>query len=179
MGRCCIVHTDREHTDNACTADRLCCPRCPERWHPDHPDGIDCAQTVTPLPPLPKRIIETVTTTIVEPLTARDRERVGMLVHSALDQLWMASPDSAPGSGAVDPDDHLGCCPECCAPCLVVAELLEQGRLDRWVLWWPESLPGTSWWDVASMRVDRGWLDRAWAAARDGRLGCVHDSDLD
>lgn len=54
LGRCCIVHTDREHTDNACTADSLCCPRCSERWHPDHPDGVDCAQTVGPLPSLPK-----------------------------------------------------------------------------------------------------------------------------
>ncbi len=56
LGRCCIVHTDREHTEGACTADNLCCPRCPERWHPDHPDGVGCAQTVAPLPPLAKRL---------------------------------------------------------------------------------------------------------------------------
>ncbi len=99
-----------------------------------------------------------------------------MLVHSALDQLWYASPDSA-GDDPDRWDDHLGCCPECCAPCLTVAELLEQDRLDAWVRWWPESLPGTSWWDAQRGQVDRGWLGRAWAASRDGRLGCVHDSD--
>ncbi len=114
-------------------------------------------------------------TIVAEPLTTRDRERVGMLVHFALDQLWQASPDSA-GDDA-DPQDHLGCCPECCAPCCVVAELLEQGRLDRWVSWWPESLPGTSWWDGHHNEVDRDWLERAWAASRDGRLGCDHDSN--
>jgi hypothetical protein len=55
FARCCVDHTDREHTEQACGPDRLCCDHCPERWHPDHPDGIDCAQTVPVLPPLPKR----------------------------------------------------------------------------------------------------------------------------
>ncbi len=119
--------------------------------------------------------IGSVTITAAEPLIARDRDRVGMLIHAALDQLWTASPDSADRDAG--PDVRLGCCPECCAPCHVVAELLEQGRLDVWVSWWPESLPGTSWWDEANGRVDRGWLERAWAASRDGRLGCLHDFD--
>ena len=88
-----------------------------------------------------------------------------------MDHVWYGSPDSAPDEGA-DPDGNLGCCPECCAPCSVVAELLGEGRLDMWVLWWPEFLPGSAWWDERNNRVDRGWLGRAWAAARDGRLGC-------
>lgn len=60
FARCCVDHTDREHTEEACSPDRLCCPHCPERWHPDHPEGVDCAQTVPVLPPLrqvPPRVV--------------------------------------------------------------------------------------------------------------------------
>ncbi len=115
------------------------------------------------------------TSAATEPLTAQDRERVGMLLHFALDQLWMQSPDSA-GEGA-DPLDHLGCCPQCCAPCHVIWELSGEGRLDGWVRWWPESLAGTSWWDEQRSRVDVDWLERTWAGSRDGRLGCSCDLD--
>jgi len=52
FARCCIAHTDREHTPEACTAGSMCCPQCPERWHPDHPEGVDCAQTQPPPPPV-------------------------------------------------------------------------------------------------------------------------------
>lgn len=52
FARCCIIHTDREHTSQACGPDRLCCALCPEQWHPDHPEGVDCARTIPVLPPL-------------------------------------------------------------------------------------------------------------------------------
>ncbi len=54
FGRCCVEHTNREHTPNACTPDSMCCAKCPEQWHPGHPEGVDCAQTLPPPTPIRK-----------------------------------------------------------------------------------------------------------------------------
>lgn len=97
--------------------------------------------------------------------SAATRRRVGMLLRSALDQLWCTSPDANP-----DDPEQLGCCPSCCAPCAAIGELLEDGQLDHWVRGWSDDLIATAWWDVAADRVDRAWLARAWSQV--DRLGC-------
>ncbi len=101
------------------------------------------------------------------------RRVVGQLVHFALDQLWYQSPDSLPDEPAEGQrEDHLGCCPECCAPCEALRTAAQEGYLDEMVLWWPDTLPGTSWWDQERLRVDRHWLWRAWDQT--DKLGCSH-----
>lgn len=49
FARCCPDH------DEPCEPGRLCCPACPEQWHPQHPETIDCVRAERPLPPLPAR----------------------------------------------------------------------------------------------------------------------------
>lgn len=107
-------------------------------------------------------------------LDATSRHWVGVFVHHALDHLWYASPDSAPEGyqpthGEDQDSEHLGCCPECCAPCHAMYSLLAAGELDIWVRQWPEDLD-CSWWDATNDRVDRGFLTRAWANS--DQLGC-------
>jgi hypothetical protein len=108
---------------------------------------------------------------LVQTLDKQSRRYIGMFVRFALDQLWSASPDSM-GDDPTEEDklDHLGCCPLCCAPCVALFGLLVSNELDAWVLLWPATLPGTSWWDEEIQKVDREWLSRAWEQA--GRLGC-------
>lgn len=97
-------------------------------------------------------------------MSDHSQRRIGKLVHFAIDKLWHCVADE-------DPDgDFFGCCPRCCAPCGVLAELLESGELDAWVLGWPDQLPGTSWWDASRSQVDRDFLERAWSRADE--MGC-------
>ncbi len=96
----------------------------------------------------------------ISDFSVHDRRRIAMLVHNALDHLWESSPFAAP-DGA-DPDDYLGCCPECCAPCLTISELRTLNTLDTWLWGWPDGLIGTSWWDDLNERVDREFLTRSW-----------------
>ncbi len=105
------------------------------------------------------------------------RRNAAMLLHHALGHLFYTSPDAATANA--DPDDYLGCCPLCCAPCVVLADLLRKGDLDQLVAAWrPDSLPGTAWWDTENDRVDRAWLTRAWSQTE--RLGCAqtHTKDV-
>ncbi len=99
-----------------------------------------------------------------------------MLTHFALDKLWYLGPDSAPDDYAPEPGepaDYQGCCPECCAPCAALKELLDAGTLDQWTLAWPDTLHSNAWWDDSRQRVDRDWLARNWANA--DNLGCHDD----
>ncbi len=101
------------------------------------------------------------------------RRVIGQLVHFALDRLWYASPDSLPDDPTEGQrEDHLGCCPECCAPCAALRTAAAEGYLDAMVLFWPDTLPGTSWWDERRQRVDREWLWRSWDQT--DKLGCHH-----
>ncbi len=102
------------------------------------------------------------------------RRIIGQLLHANIDHLWYSSPDAMPDDAtAADRDDFLGCCPECCAPCTAILDLTRAGWLDAWVRFWPDTLPGTSWWDEANQRVDRAWLARAWGQT--DKLGCHHE----
>ncbi len=102
------------------------------------------------------------------------RRVIGQLVHAALDQLWYSSPDALPDDPTPEQrDDHYGCCPQCCAPCAGLLDLAKAGWLDDWVLFWPDTLPQTSWWDEERQQVDRDWLRRAWGQT--DKLGCVHE----
>lgn len=42
FARCCYRHNDM---DANCRPEALCCPLCPEQFHPEHPVGIDCNRT--------------------------------------------------------------------------------------------------------------------------------------
>jgi hypothetical protein len=93
--------------------------------------------------------------------------RVGRLAHHALNTLWYDSSDAAPDD--VEDEDR-GCCPFCCAPCVTLAELLDDGELDEWVKTWRDPLLGTAWWNDHKQRVDRAWMLRAWSST--DRLAC-------
>lgn len=41
FARCCYRHNDM---DANCRPGALCCPTCPEQFHPEHPVGVDCNQ---------------------------------------------------------------------------------------------------------------------------------------
>lgn len=97
-------------------------------------------------------------------LARPDRRRIGVLVNFAVDQLWYNSPDS------LDDDDHLGCCPVCCAPCGVLAALYRAGELDRWLALSPLKPEKCFYWDAAAGRLDRRWLLRSWRNCE--RLEC-------
>lgn len=110
--------------------------------------------------------------------SAEDERRLGQLIHFAIDQIWYSSREAAPDGYDFDADpvDYHGCCPVCCAPCHAIAELRDAGTLDQWVLAWPDTLPGTSWWDEEKQQVRRDWLEQAWAYALTGAL-CCHCPD--
>lgn len=102
---------------------------------------------------------------------------VGMFVHEALDQLWYASPDAMPDGLAPDDErreDFLGCCPRCCAKCYALQGALTAGLLDIWVQYWPDTLPGTCWWDEDKREVRRDFLHRSWSQTDKRRC---HDGD--
>lgn len=94
------------------------------------------------------------------------QRRIGRTVHFALDRLWQSTSDAAPAGRE---DQYIGCCPQCCAPCVTLRELLEAGELDMWVRGWSDPLVGTAWWTDAN-EVDREWLARAWSRADE--MGC-------
>jgi hypothetical protein len=63
--------------------------------------------------------------------------------------------------------DHVElCCPDCCAPCGVLRDLLESGRLDAVVAQAPPEMgiPGYSW--MRGGRVNTDWLRACWACVQ-------------
>lgn len=53
------------------------------------------------------------------------------------------------------------CCPDCCAPCDLLRELLRVGTLDEIVRWAPRHLwQNVSWWTPQG--VNKQWLADCW-----------------
>ena len=83
------------------------------------------------------------------------RQVIGKLVHGHLTHLWSASPAALPDDPTDEQrEDHLGCCPECCAPCNGLRDLAKAG------------------WLESRQRVDPEWLWAAWGQT--DKLGCHH-----
>lgn len=72
-----------------------------------------------------------------------------------------------------------GCCPRCCAPCHVLWELDQHGRLDEVVLHAPGFMYcDNAWWHHS--KVDRTWLYCLWASQDEHHTGNEggHDDPL-
>lgn len=74
-----------------------------------------------------------------------------------------------------------GCCPDCCAPCHLLRELMRAGTLDEIVTWAPNHMwSDLDWW--VNGRVDREWLDLVWGCQSEPRCevtrrACFHHPD--
>lgn len=79
-------------------------------------------------------------------LVAMDAQVAAFLIAGALDDLWYA-------------DQEEGCCPQCCAPCAALKQLLDAGRLDDLVRPYEEQFSSETW---LNGEVDRNFLARAW-----------------
>lgn len=73
------------------------------------------------------------------------RQETGTLVVHQLDTLYAEQ-----------------CCPECCAPCGVVRDLLDRGDLNEVVMWAPTELWRDSHWWRNGLGVDPWWLNSRW-----------------
>jgi hypothetical protein len=63
--------------------------------------------------------------------------------------------------GALDELSYFTCCPDCCAKCAVVSNLLVAGELDQVVANAPpETVEGSDWFKTG--RVLRSWLYSRW-----------------
>lgn len=64
-------------------------------------------------------------------------------------------------------NDHAmeGCCPDCCAPCSVIRDLLnEPGELDYFLRFGVEEIGGGwTWWNDETGTVDADWLRSRWS----------------
>lgn len=63
------------------------------------------------------------------------------------------------------------CCPQCCAPCAALHDLMECGLLDRLYLAYLDSVGGrlSATWDYDKGEINRVWLLEAW---KPGSVGC-------
>jgi hypothetical protein len=62
-----------------------------------------------------------------------------------------------------------GCCPECCAPCGALKDLLDRGQLDElYGAYMDHCGTDSDTWDVDKRQVGREWLLEAWSVD----LGC-------
>lgn len=75
----------------------------------------------------------------------------GILVCTELNHLWYSSQD----------EDAKGCCPQCCGPCHVLAELHLSGRLNETVMLAPAHYwSDAAWWNEGG--VMEPWLLSSW-----------------
>lgn len=79
------------------------------------------------------------------------RDQQATLVVFALDLLWVQTSS-----------EQVGCCPRCCGPCEVIAQLVADDTLDHIVAQATREQRDSQWWDRDGETVDLGWLDRAW-----------------
>jgi len=80
------------------------------------------------------------------------RGTVAMLADHALTQVWEI--DQHP--------DGDGCCPQCCAPCAALKQLLDAGLLDDLLRPRMQPCGSDERWDYTADRVDRAILARVW-----------------
>lgn len=59
--------------------------------------------------------------------------------------------------------DEQGCCPDCCAPCGVTRDLLDDGDLDYHLRAGVSDIGGGwEWWNDETGTVDADWLRSRW-----------------
>lgn len=78
------------------------------------------------------------------------REQAGLLVHAI---------NSLGHKNDILVGETEGCCPTCCLPCSILADLARSGRLEEVIVHEPTTTD-YMWWSAG--RVDRSWLDVAW-----------------
>lgn len=95
------------------------------------------------------------TATITLPTLAAAR-----LVAGHVDILWQQTQNGD--------EDFRGCCPQCCAPCAALKELLATGQLDFLYGEYLASTGGfdTETYDAPMGQVGREWLLKAWSVDR-------------
>jgi hypothetical protein len=84
---------------------------------------------------------------VLEPVVAMLAETAAFLVAGHLSILYRA-------------DQEEGCCPECCAPCAGLKQLLDVGQLDDIARPYYEKEGSSDIW--VNGQVDREFLKRAW-----------------